>query len=64
VKDKSDATNGYRAQSLTELRSTASHFGATYVVIDRNAHVGNVLGEESVFHSGEMLVYETLPKAG
>jgi hypothetical protein len=60
VKNESDAVNGYRAQSLTELRRTASHFGAKYVTINRKAHIGKVDGGKAIFRSDELLVYETL----
>ena len=56
-----DAVKGYRSQSLSQLRKTARHFGANYIVIDRKHHIAEIRGELPLFVSDRYAVYPTTP---
>lgn len=63
VGNKDDAVEGYRNQSLSQLRKTARHFGADYIVIDLKHHIAEIGGERPLFTSDRYAVYPTMPQS-
>ena len=56
-----DAVKGYRSQSLSQLRKTARHFDANYIVIDRKHHIADIRDELPLFVSDRYAVYPATP---